>query len=297
MHLLQWLYMVLVFGGGPAFVVLIRDHLWHAHYVSWWHVPLFPFVYVGMIIFYWKICTSDPGKIEHHHLEALNELYAYDNVIYSPKVCSTCEFVAPARSKHCSACGMHVARVDHHCPWIGNCVGLKNMRLFLTFVMTTAVYIGYGIFAGMSILFGTVYDEQLWAYAAQQHPNQDFTSLKKRWITVMFGETILIGATFMFAILCLGVLILWGTIAYAVTVNHSIYEMIRVKRKKAEPTSQDTPFKYNNIYNKGWIRNWKEVLFPIKLESAQKPKDSTLKSKGKPSQPDDATLKKIKKNK
>ena len=32
---------------------------------------------------------------------------------------------------HCSECGQCIFKMDHHCPWINNCVGGKNMKFFL----------------------------------------------------------------------------------------------------------------------------------------------------------------------
>ena len=42
--------------------------------------------------------------------------------------------VAADAGKHCHDCGHCVRRFDHHCAWIGNCVGERNHRLFFSYL-------------------------------------------------------------------------------------------------------------------------------------------------------------------
>merc|ERR1711865_925098 len=52
------------------------------------------------------------------------------------RVCVVCRARREMRSHHCKECGRCVQRLDHHCPWIDNCVGLGNQRSFYCFIVS-----------------------------------------------------------------------------------------------------------------------------------------------------------------
>ncbi|XP_064650851.1 palmitoyltransferase ZDHHC3-like [Lineus longissimus] len=60
-------------------------------------------------------------------------------------VCMKCETYRPPRAHHCRICRRCIRRMDHHCPWINNCVGEYNQKFFIQFLFYTGLASLYAI--------------------------------------------------------------------------------------------------------------------------------------------------------
>ena len=50
-----------------------------------------------------------------------------------PRLCTTCLADKTQATMHCSRCNICVVGLDHHCPFVDNCVGRGNRRVFVLF--------------------------------------------------------------------------------------------------------------------------------------------------------------------
>lgn len=62
------------------------------------------------------------------------------------RLCSVCECLAPPRSWHCNTCDTCILKRDHHCIFSACCVGHKNQRYFIMFVLYMFVATIYAFF-------------------------------------------------------------------------------------------------------------------------------------------------------
>ena len=100
-------------------------------------------LYLQTVVFMVSTATTDPGIVPHNRSmdKAEAEACAAEsrsvevNGVQVPlKWCRTCRIFRPPRAAHCSECNVCVEKFDHHCPWMGQCIGKRNYRFFLGFV-------------------------------------------------------------------------------------------------------------------------------------------------------------------
>ena len=75
-----------------------------------------------------------------------NSTFSATSTQLTPQItnCKHCKSQKIIRSHHCQICGICVLKMDHHCPWINNCVGHYNHRyfvLFLTWLMFGCIFV------------------------------------------------------------------------------------------------------------------------------------------------------------
>ncbi|KNZ76633.1 Palmitoyltransferase PFA3 [Termitomyces sp. J132] len=59
------------------------------------------------------------------------------------RYCEVDRIVKPYRTHHCRSCGTCILKYDHHCPWIGQCVGARNQKFFMNFIQVTSFLTTY----------------------------------------------------------------------------------------------------------------------------------------------------------
>ena len=101
--------------------------------------------FIPIIIFLFLGGCTDPGILERN-----NEYAYYDNRksvlklniqghMINLNYCYTCFHFRPPRTSHCAECDNCVQNFDHHCLWMGTCVGKRNYRYFYFVIFFTTI--------------------------------------------------------------------------------------------------------------------------------------------------------------
>jgi len=123
----------------------MADTLWGSvHAVAFNTIVFLLFISHGKAVF------SDPGivPLPQHRIDFSDD-HGGGGSVTAPRedwtICTKCEMYRPPRAHHCRICKHCIRRMDHHCPWINNCVGEQNQKFFIQFLLYVGVLSGYAI--------------------------------------------------------------------------------------------------------------------------------------------------------
>ncbi|CAL9079197.1 unnamed protein product [Musa textilis] len=74
------------------------------------------------------------------------------------RYCDKCSSYKPPRAHHCRVCRRCVLKMDHHCVWIGNCVGYANYKPYIVCVLHAAMASIYSMVIFASSILGKDHD-------------------------------------------------------------------------------------------------------------------------------------------
>ncbi|XP_073014147.1 probable protein S-acyltransferase 1 isoform X1 [Typha latifolia] len=187
--------------------------------------------------------TKDPGVVPRNNKSPLAEVgtsigtrsrrISIDGIQMKVKYCRICKIFRPPRSCHCSVCDNCVEKFDHHCPWIGQCIGLRNYRYYMMFVFSTLMFFTY------------IFSFSLWRI------RRKMAKTGEGIFRILLGcapETFALALFSFMAIWFLGGLLVFHV--YLMTLNQTARENFK-RRYLNSP----------NPYDKGALRNIREALF------------------------------------
>ena len=135
---------------------------------------IFSFIYltVSCIVFilYFILSFSNPGKMKSQYKDLLSIVEKGEE---AENYCPYCLVKKTYRSLHCLICQICVDEFDHHCFWVGNCIGKSNYTLFFIFLVYILLNTLFNVITNIYFLVKEIKEEEDEDTAFPYYLNED----------------------------------------------------------------------------------------------------------------------------
>lgn len=141
--------------GLSYFLVFFLPLTIEQPFSSFWgilHVAFAVWIWVNVVVNYYLAVFVHPGFIPK--ITSINH--------FDPELPTNGMQWNPVCFHYCTVCQENVAYMDHHCPFTGNCTGLKNYSYFLLFLIYGALGLGYAMWMSFSFFNQCVVNKIWW---------------------------------------------------------------------------------------------------------------------------------------
>jgi hypothetical protein len=121
---------------GAVFVFFLFMLLWSLAQVCWQHPGRITLQLDTLHEMVKRVCVRR-GVLRAACSDV--EVSTFTMALLQFRQCTHCLVVKFEGTHHCSTCETCIAHMDHHCPWVGQCVGQGNHKFFLLFLFYTCV--------------------------------------------------------------------------------------------------------------------------------------------------------------
>lgn len=130
------------------------------------------------------------------------------------KICDTCYLIRPLRSTHCGVCDNCVIKFDHHCPWIGTCVGARNYPYF--FIYLCLLNILQIFTAVVSIVDIILKMKENFKNRNKEDFNNSKEFSKNKWVQISFCQVIM--SLYIFIYICITMIFTTGLLIFHIRI-------------------------------------------------------------------------------
>ncbi|XP_028552248.1 protein S-acyltransferase 11 isoform X2 [Dendrobium catenatum] len=180
--------------------------------------------------------------------------------------CTYCEKPKPPRAHHCRSCRMCVLDMDHHCPFIGNCVGAANHRHFIIFLISVVISCFYVVTMSSYTAF------QIWPPQLGSSASTDTSAVSRvvKQIITGIASSVLLLSVRGLVLLYLAFACLSADIGIAVLLWQQLYYIYEGKTYITHISSQNTGNGgCQNILRFFSCPHWAFKIFQIPANSAK----------------------------